>query len=188
MNTAINHQDHNVEPIGIWKCDVYEGDVIREGVGFIKSCWNIFADLRWKLLRIPSSHYWHGRIKNKLVTSFGGTNLITTVGKGLIMDRLFGLSAVAAVSRIGVGTSNTAAAVGNTALTGSVFKVFDATPIRTSLTVACITTFTTSEANIVWAEIGSDNASTLLNRIAPIGPFTKSSSVSIQVTLSISQA
>jgi hypothetical protein len=123
-----------------------------------------------------------------LLETFEYDNLVTTVGKQMIMDRLFGLSGVGAMTRIGVGTSATAAAAGDTALTGAVFKAYDATPIRTSLTVACITTFTTTDANINWQELGMDNGTTLLDRIAPIGPFNKTSAVSIVVTLSFSQS
>lgn len=123
-----------------------------------------------------------------LIKRISGMNLITTVGKQMIMDRLFGLSAVGAMSRIGVGTSNAAAAVGDTALTGGVFAAFDSTPTRSSLTVTCVATFGTGVANIVWAELGMDNGTTLLNRIAPIGPFTKTSAVSIVVTCTITQS
>jgi hypothetical protein len=117
-----------------------------------------------------------------------GDNLIVTVGKQMIMDRLFGLSAVGAMTRIGVGTSNTAAAITDTALTGGVFVAYDSTPTRSSLTVTCVATFGTGTANIVWAELGMDNSTTLLNRIAPIGPFTKTSAVSIVTTVQIVQS
>lgn len=122
------------------------------------------------------------------IETIEGHNLITTVGKQMIMDRLFGLSAVGAMTRIGVGTSATAAAVGNTSLTGGVFKVYDSTPTRSSLSVTCVTTFGTGDANINWQELGMDNGTTLLNRIAPIGPFNKTSAVSIVVTVTITQS
>lgn len=144
-----------------WCLDVYEGDIDYDA---------------------------GGNITNRLVETIEGDNLVVTVGKQMILDRLFGLSGVGAMTRIGVGTSNTAAAVGNTSLTAGVFKVYDATPTRSSLTVTCITTFGTSEANIVWAELGMDNGTTLLNRIAPIGPFTKTTAVSIVVTVTLTQA
>lgn len=146
--------------VGHWILDVYEGDVVRDDAG---------------------------NITNRQVDRLEGTNLITTGGKGMIMDRLYGLSAVGAMTRTGVGTSNTAAAVGNTSLTGGVFVAFDATPTRASLTVTSITTFGTGTANITWAELALDNGTTLLNRIAPIGPFTKTSSVSIVVTVAVTQ-
>jgi hypothetical protein len=117
-----------------------------------------------------------------------GDNLITTVGKQMILDRLFGLSAVGAMTRIGVGTDNTAAAIGNTSLTGGVFVNYDSAATRSSLVVTCVGTFPTGTANITWAELGMDNGTTLLNRIAPIGPFTKTSAVSIVVTVTITQS
>lgn len=115
-------------------------------------------------------------------------NLIVTVGKQMILDRLFGLSSVGAMTRIGVGTSNTAAAVGDTTLTNGEFVAYDSTPTRSSLVVTAVATFPTGTANITWAELGMDNGTTLLNHIAPIGPFTKTSAVSIVVTVTITQS
>lgn len=146
--------------IGLWRLDVYEGDIIRDA---------------------------SGNITNKHVETIEGENLIVTVGKEMIMDRLFGLGGVGAMSRIGVGTSGTAAAVGDTSLTGGVFKAYDSTPTRAGTVVTCVTTFGTGDANINWQELGMDNGTTLLNRIAPIGPFNKTSAVSIVVTVTITQ-
>ena len=123
---------------------------------------------------------------------------ISTRGKQLALDRLFGLGSEGPLTYMGVGTDSTAYAVGQTQLnpsvSGSVFlKVYDATPIRTSLTVAAITTFATGEANFAWNEIGLFNGGTngtdeMFDRIAPIGPFTKTSAVSIVATVEITQA
>lgn len=121
------------------------------------------------------------------IESMEGDNLITTVGKGLIMDRLFGLSAAGAMTRIGVGTSATAATIGDIALTGTALATFDSVPTRSGLTVTCIATFGTGIGNINWQEMGMDNGTTLLNRLAPIGPFNKTAAVSIIVTVTISQ-
>jgi hypothetical protein len=147
---------------GHWIFEVYEGDIERDEAG---------------------------RITNKKLDHIEGDNLITTVGKGMIMDRLFGLSAVGAMTQIGVGTSATAANVADTALTGAAYQVYDATPTRSGLVVTCVATFGTAVANFTWNELGMTNASTtLLNRIAPIGPFTKTSAVSIAVTVQITQS
>lgn len=118
-----------------------------------------------------------------------GKNLITTLGKGLTLDRLFGLSASAAITGMSVGTSATAAAVGDTSITTPTFKVFDATPTRTGLVVTCITTYATTEANVNIQEVGllTASASTLFNRLAPIGPFNKTSAVSLKITVTITQ-
>lgn len=157
----LNYDEQTGGVIGHWKLDVYEGDIEKA------------AD---------------GSILNPHVKTIEGHNLVVNVGKGVMLDRLFGLSGVGAMTRIGVGTSATVAAVGDTSLTGGVFKVYDATPTRSSLTVTCITTFGTADANINWQELGMDNGTTLLNRIAPIGPFAKTSAVSIVVTVSFTQA
>ena len=124
-----------------------------------------------------------------LVESFREENLITTVGKGLIMDRLFGLSASVALTGMSVGTSATAAAIGDTAITNPVFKVFDATPTRAGLVVTASTTYLTNEANINIQEVGLLTASgaILYNRLAPVGPFNKTTAVSLKVTVQITQ-
>ena len=179
-------QSHSIR--GHWRLDVYEGDIVRERLPWRKRAWNLYADLRWKLLGVMADRYYRGAVVNAHVQTIEGTNLVTTAGKGLIMDRLYGLSAVSAVSRTGVGTSATAAAVVNTSLTGGVFKAFDSTPVRSALTVTSITTFGTGDANISWNELGQDNATTLLNRIAPIGPFNKTTAVSIIVTHALTQS
>jgi hypothetical protein len=123
-----------------------------------------------------------------IIETLEGDNLIVTVGKQMILDRLFGLSGVGAMTRIGVGTNNAAADVANTGLTGGVFKAYDSTPTRAAQTVTCVATFGTGDANIIWAELGMDNGTTLLNRIAPIGPFTKTAAVAIVVTVTVTQS
>lgn len=125
---------------------------------------------------------------DNLLETIEGDNLITTSGKGVIMDRLFGLSAIGAMTRIGVGTSATAAAIGDTTLTGGVFVAYDSVPTRAGLVVTCVATFGTGVANISWNELAMDNGTTMLNRIAPIGPFVKSAAVSIVVSVTITQA
>lgn len=126
---------------------------------------------------------------DKLIDKKIYENLITTVGKQLTLDRLFGLSSAIAIAGMSVGTSNTAADVGDTSITSPAYKVFDETPTRSSLTVTCFTTYTTSEANINIQEVGLLTASggVLFNRLAPIGPFSKSSAVSLKITVQITQ-
>lgn len=160
MNTL---EKHDTAPTirGHWVLDVYAGDIVRD------------AD---------------GTILNEQVDRIEGDNLVTTVGKQLILDRLFGLSGQAAMTRTGVGTSATAAAVGNTSLTGSAFKAYDSPATRSGTTVTTVTTFGTGDANLNWQELGMDNGTTLLNRIAPIGPFNKTSAVSIIVTVTLTQS
>lgn len=127
------------------------------------------------------------RIPNRQVDEIVAENLVVTVGKQLTLDRLFGLSSAAALARIGVGTSSTAAALGDTALTGAVYVAFDSTPTRSGSTVTAISTFGTGTANISWNELGLDQGSaTLFSRLAPIGPFNKTSAVSIVVQVQVS--
>lgn len=116
-------------------------------------------------------------------------NLIVTTGKQHALDRLFGLSSAVALSGMAVGTSSTAAAVGDTAITGAVYKAFDATPTRSSLTVTAITTYGTSEANIAIREVGLLSASggVLFNRIVT-SAITKDSSLSLRITVTITAA
>lgn len=185
---SITLNDHAGSIHGHWRLDVYEGDIVRAQIPLWQRAYNFLADIRWKLFRIPSRRYFRGEVLNRHIETMEGDNLVVTVGKQLILDRIFGLSSVAAVSRTGVGTSATAAAIGNTSLTGGVFKSFDSTPVRSSLTVTTVTTFGTSDANISWNETGMDNGTTLLNRLAPIGPYTKTSGASIILTATLTQS
>lgn len=124
-----------------------------------------------------------------VVESFTKENLITNNGKGLTLDRLFGLGGAVSITGMAVGTSATAANVGDTAITGAVFKAFDSTPTRSSLTVTAQTTYNTSEANINIQEVGLLTASggILFNRLAPVGPFNKTTAVSLRITVQITQ-
>lgn len=175
-------------PKGHWVLDVYDGDVERRPL----TPEQVRENRVWESVCAQTGQVYlplhAGDIVSTPIDRYEGDNLIVTVGKQMIMDRLYGLSGVGAMSRTGVGTSNTAAAVGNTSLTGGVFVAYDSTPTRSSLTVTSVTTFGTGTANITWAELGMDNGTTLLNRIAPIGPFTKTSAVSIAVTVTVTQS
>lgn len=123
---------------------------------------------------------------------------IVTNGKGLVLDRLFNLSSAVQVNSMGVGTDSTAYAVGQTQLNpsvaGSVFlQALDAGTSRSSLTVTAQSTFGTGVANFAWAEIAMFNGttngtSTMFDRIAPIGPYTKSSANSIVAVIQVTQA
>lgn len=122
-------------------------------------------------------------------------NLITTSGKGAYLDRLAGLGGVAAFTALGVGNSATAADVSQTALQGAstLIKAADATfPSRSGTVLTIRSTFTTAEANFIWNEAGYFNGTTngtsiMFNRVV-IGPFTKTSAVSIAYTTTITQS
>lgn len=173
----------------IARVDVYEGDIRRAALSRRQRRINNRRMLEWQrrgALGLPPTLRL-GRVLNKRLDRKIYANLVVTVGKGLILDRLFGLSAVGAMTRLGVGTSATAAALGDTTLTGGVFQAYDSTPTRSGTAVTCVVTFGTGAANINWQEMGMDNGTTLLNRIAPIGPFNKTTAVSIVVTLTFTQ-
>lgn len=117
-------------------------------------------------------------------------NGITTVGKQHALDRQFGLAAATALINTGVGTSGTAFSAGDTTLTGGFYKAFDALPVRTGLAVVATTTFGTADANFTWAEAALTTGApgVLLNRVAPIGPFPKTSALSLAAQSTITQA
>ena len=119
-----------------------------------------------------------------------GWNLITTNGKGLALDRIFGLGGAASLTGIAVGTLATPAAVGDNAITGAVFKAFESAATRTGLTVTCSILLGTAEGNINIQEMGGLTAAggVLFNRIAPIGPFNKTAATSLRITMQIIQA
>ena len=124
-------------------------------------------------------------------------NLIVTNGKNLALDRLFGLASAVAITSVGVGTDSTAATTAQTQLNPSVagsvlIQTADAGTARSSQTVTITSTFGTGVANFQWNEIGlfngnTNGTSTMFNRIV-IGPFTKSSAVSIVAQLQITQS
>lgn len=121
-------------------------------------------------------------------------NIIVVNGKNLAMDRLFGLGADAAIGHIGVGNGVTAPVDTQTALVGAsvLIKVADAGTSRTNQTVTIKATFATGEANFTWEEAGLFNgtvnaSSRMFNRVK-IGPFAKTTAVSIVYTTTVTQA
>lgn len=192
LTQRIHSGDSMRPPQGRYAAEVYLGDVKRAPLSVVHIEENLHEVWKMKLLRGYLPSRWHrGEVLNQKVDEFAKDNLVVTVGKELILDRLYGLSSWAALTQMGVGTSATAAAIGNTDLTGGVWKNFDATPTRSALTVTSVTTFGTGEANINWQEMGQRTVSTsnkLLSRVAPIGPFNKTAAVSIVLTYALTQA
>ena len=123
-----------------------------------------------------------------VVESHEQTNRIVTTGKYLMLDRLFGLGAATALVGMSVGTLATASADADTAITGAVYKAFDATPVRTGLSVVASTTYAPSEANIAIREVGllTGLGAVLYNHIAPTASVDKNSALSLKVTVTIS--
>jgi hypothetical protein len=114
-----------------------------------------------------------------------GDNLLLTAGATALWNRLAGLGAVTAFDgvngRMCVGSSPTAASVGQTDLLGAskTRKVFDAAPTISTNSFTAVTTFTTADANHAWEEAGIANAASggvLLNRVTQ-SFGTKTSSV-----------
>lgn len=184
---------------GHWACEVYEGDVERRPLTTEQrrenAIWRrICKEAGWTYLPIHV-----GEVVSKPVDRFEGDNLVTTAGKGLLLDRLFNMPATpaGALTAMGVGNSATAAAVGDTQLLGATpvpdLRLYDALPTRSGLVATAIRTYATAEGNMNWQELGlfngvTNGTSTLFNRISPIGPFNKTSAVSIVVTVTITQS
>lgn len=175
----MNVKDELVTAKGHWDFQVFEGDV-QTVIGEDGSLKEV-QDL-------------HGNIVEP-VDHFEGDNLIVTTGKQLLLDRLFAMGGTPTqVNSMGVGATAAAAVVGDTQLGSTpTIKAFDALPTRSGLVVTCITTFLTTDANISWNELGLFNGtvngtSIMFNHIAPIGPFNKTSAVSIVVTVTVTQS
>jgi len=189
----MNAQDTLVRPKGHWKFEVYDGDVERAPLTAEERLDNLVVAGFGSILPMHA-----GKIISKPIDSYEGDNLITTNGKGLILDRLFALGTPpGAITAMGVGNSAVAAAVGDTQLAGATpapdLRLFDALPTRSGLVVTAVRTYATTEGNMNWQEIGLFNGTVngtaiLFNRIAPIGPFNKTSAVSIVSTVTITQS
>lgn len=182
-------------PRGHWKLEVFEGDVERVPLTLEEQRENARFAEKFPDLPFPL-HV--GRILDSPIDVYEGDNLVTTAGKGLYLDRLFAMGGPPSqLTHMGVGNDATAAAVGNTQLGGSSpspdLRAFDALPTRSGLVVTAIRTYATGEGNMNWQEIalfngGTNGTSIMFNRIAPIGAFNKTSSVSIAATVTITQS
>jgi hypothetical protein len=177
-------------PKGHWHLAVHDGDVERRPLTPEQQRENKV----FRLLNPDVPFPLHvGEIVSRPIDTYEGTNVVSTNGKGLLLDRLFGITATA-VTSMGVGATAAAAAAADTQLGSTpTILAFDALPIRASLVVSCIRTFATGEANISWNELAMFNGtvngtSIMLNRIAPIGPFAKTSAVSIAATCQVTQS
>lgn len=165
MNTTENTGDM----IGLHQFTAYEGDINRDK---------------------------NGNITNKLVhKSPVYKNIIVTAGKNLTLDRLFNLGAAVAITSVGVGDSSTAASLGQTGLIGTtnvLIQTADAGTARAAQVVTITSTFGTAVANFTWNEAGlfngnTNNTSTMFNRVV-IGPFAKTSAVSIVYQTTVTQS
>jgi len=188
------YADTLAKPKGHWKCEVFDGDVERRPL----TSEQVRENGLWAKISGSPVPLHVGAIVSRPIDVFEGDNLVTTVGKGLLLDRLFALGTPpGALTAMGVGNSATAAAIGDTQLAGATpapdLRLFDALPTRAGLVVTAVRTYATAEGNMNWQEIalfnGTTNGTSLMfNRIAPIGPFTKSTAVAISATVQISQS
>lgn len=126
---------------------------------------------------------------DKKIDHFEGKNLIVEDGKELVLDLLAGINGATALTGIATGTNNAAANLADTAITTPQFKTFEVTPTRSGLTTTYQVLYASNEGNINIQELGMLTASggKLFNRIAPVGPFNKTSAVSIRITVTITQ-
>lgn len=196
LSGAANAKDIKFEEMipngvhGHWTAYVYEGELKYAPLTPEEKSDNFMWQKAY-----PGEVHNKGRILNKLVRKVEGNNLVVTVGKQLLLDRTFGSATVSSMTITCVGTGSGAAAAGDTALTASSqCVVFDATPQRIALVVTTTTTFTTTQANFTWNECALANGGpvggqggVIFNRIV-LGPFTKSSAVSIILSVAVTQS
>jgi hypothetical protein len=182
--------DTLLPPSGRWHLAIHEGDVERRPLTRDQ----VRENEAFRILNPDAPFPLHiGEIVSRPIDTYEGNNVVSTNGKGLLLDRLFGITATA-VTSMGVGATAATAVAADTQLGSTpTILAFDALPTRASLVVTCIRTFATGEANISWNEMAMFNGtvngtSTMLNRIAPIGPFAKTSAVSIAATCQVTQS
>lgn len=137
-----------------------------------------------------------GKITNKVAyKSPVVKNMIVTSGKNLTLDRLFNLGAAVAITSVGVGDNATAASLAQTGLLGTtnvLIQTADAGTARAGQVVTIQSTFGTGVANFTWNEAGLftgnvNNTSIMFNRVI-VGPFAKTSAVSIVYVTTITQS
>ncbi|MDB5165728.1 MAG: hypothetical protein JWM00_618 [Candidatus Saccharibacteria bacterium] len=167
----MNTTENTGNMIGLHQFTAYQGDIKRDASGKI--------------------------VNKKVYKSPVYKNMIVTNGKNLTLDRLFGLASAVAITSVGVGTDSTAAAIGQTQLNPSVsgtvlIQTADAGTARSGQVVTITSTFGTGVANFSWNEAGlfngnTNGTSTMFNRVV-IGPFAKSSAVSIVYQTTVTQS
>lgn len=136
----------------------------------------------------------NGRTAKKPCQVLQFHNAVVNSGGALLLDLLIGAGGTAynnSNAYIGIGNGTTAPATSQTDLVGAskTRKAMDATfPNRSGQVVTFKSTFGTSDANYSWEEIGLFNASTsgtMLSRSLVTSPFTKTSSLSIVATYTV---
>ena len=114
-------------------------------------------------------------------------NLVVTAGKGYVASRMKDTSATA-MSHMAVGTSNTAAAAGQTALVGESARVALTSTTVSGADVVYVGTFPAGTGTATLNEAGILNASssgTMLCRVVFSGAISKASTDSMTVTWTV---
>lgn len=121
-------------------------------------------------------------------------NLMLTAGITAVWNLVAGAGGSAFNStnaRIAIGTSSTAAVIGNTTLgTESARQIVDGAPTVSTNQISWVCTFATGTANVAWAEtcvVNASSAGTLLNRLVSVfGTKTSAASWVYTHTLTMS--
>tara|TARA_B100000902_G_C27304389_1_gene914600 strand:+ start:1767 stop:2195 length:429 start_codon:yes stop_codon:yes gene_type:complete len=114
-------------------------------------------------------------------------NLVVTAGKGYVASRMKDTTATA-MSHMSVGTGNTTAAAGQTALVGESARVALTSTTVSNAIVTYVGTFGAGVGTATLNEAGIFNASsggTMLARVVFSGSISKGSSDSMTVTWSV---
>jgi len=119
--------DTLTRPKGRWRMDFYEGEVERVPLTPEQRRENE----AFRRARPAAPYPLHaGAIVSRSIDAYEGTNLVTTVGKNLYLDRLFAMAGTPTqVNSLGVGATAAAAVVGDTQLGSTpTILAFDALP------------------------------------------------------------
>jgi len=96
----------------------------------------------------------HGEVKQDIVVK----NLVTTVGRGVIADRMKAAPAIAAMTHMAVGTNSTAAAAGDTTLGTELARVALTSTGVAGAVITYIATFGPGSGTGALVEAGIFNA------------------------------
>lgn len=111
-------------------------------------------------------------------------NLIVTTGVTAIIERLDSSPATAQPSHMGLGTSATAPAAGNTTLTGEPTRVALSSSTSAGAVLTMVANWAAGAATGSWAEAGVFNALTVgtMYSRATFGTIAKGASDTLQIT------
>lgn len=116
------------------------------------------------------------------------TNLVVTAGKNVIADRMKAAPAKAAMTHMGVGTSATAAAIGDTDLLGSLTRQALTSTTVAAAVITYVGTFNAGTGTGTIAECGIMNAAAagdMLCRSTGFTPIVKGAGDTMVVTWTV---